>query len=72
MMTYRDFVWFLLSEEDKSSETSLKVYFHCLIKYWFKVADLDGDGVLSFFELEFFYSEQVCLVFIMELFVYIV
>eukprot|EP01086_Lenisia_limosa_P002521 TRINITY_DN1595_c0_g1_i1.p1 TRINITY_DN1595_c0_g1~~TRINITY_DN1595_c0_g1_i1.p1 ORF type:complete len:259 (-),score=41.48 TRINITY_DN1595_c0_g1_i1:39-815(-) len=51
MMTYRDFVWFLLSEEDKSSETSLK--------YWFKVADLDGDGVLSFFELEFFYSEQV-------------
>ncbi|CAM9815390.1 unnamed protein product [Lampetra planeri] len=49
-MSYADFVWFLLSEEDKRTPTS--------IEYWFRCLDLDGDGVLSLYELEHFYSEQ--------------
>ncbi|XP_042529471.1 serine/threonine-protein phosphatase 2A regulatory subunit B'' subunit beta [Dipodomys spectabilis] len=49
-LSYADFVWFLISEEDKRSPTS--------IEYWFRCMDLDGDGVLSMFELEFFYEEQ--------------
>lgn len=28
------------------------------IEYWFRCMDLDGDGVLSLYELEYFYSEQ--------------
>uniref|UniRef100_A0A8C9RBV2 Protein phosphatase 2 regulatory subunit B''beta n=1 Tax=Scleropages formosus TaxID=113540 RepID=A0A8C9RBV2_SCLFO len=49
-MSYADFVWFLISEEDKKSTTS--------IEYWFRCMDLDGDGVLSMYELEYFYQEQ--------------
>ncbi|MEE6470566.1 hypothetical protein FKM82_009002 [Ascaphus truei] len=49
-ITYADFVWFLLSEEDKKTPTS--------IEYWFRCMDLDGDGVLSMYELEYFYEEQ--------------
>lgn len=30
----------------------------CSIEYWFRCMDVDGDGVLSMFELEFFYEEQ--------------
>ena len=37
-MGYEDFVWFIMSEEDKSSEMALD--------YWFKCCDLDGDGCL--------------------------
>lgn len=37
-MGYEDFVWFIISEEDKSSEMALD--------YWFKCCDLDGDGCL--------------------------
>jgi Ca2+-binding EF-hand superfamily protein len=47
-MNYDDFVWFCLSEEDKSSPRS--------IRYWFRVLDLDGDGIISGFELEEFYA----------------
>ncbi|XP_029434215.1 serine/threonine-protein phosphatase 2A regulatory subunit B'' subunit beta [Rhinatrema bivittatum] len=47
---YDDFVWFLISEEDKKTPTS--------IEYWFRCMDLDGDGVLSMYELEYFYEEQ--------------
>ncbi|KAI7820102.1 hypothetical protein BX661DRAFT_173739 [Kickxella alabastrina] len=50
-MTYRDFIWFLLSEIDKSTPPA--------IEYWFRCLDLDGDGVLSVYELEYFYDEQV-------------
>ncbi|CAF1048982.1 unnamed protein product [Rotaria sordida] len=50
-MSYYEFVWFLISEEDKRSPTS--------IEYWFRCMDLDGDGVLSMFELDYFYQEQV-------------
>uniref|UniRef100_A0A6Q2ZAW0 EF-hand domain-containing protein n=1 Tax=Esox lucius TaxID=8010 RepID=A0A6Q2ZAW0_ESOLU len=49
-LSYADFVWFLISEEDKKTETS--------IEYWFRCMDLDGDGVLSMYELEYFYEEQ--------------
>lgn len=49
-ISYADFVWFLLSEEDKTTPTSTE--------YWFRCMDLDGDGALSMFELEFFYEEQ--------------
>ncbi|KAJ1964692.1 Serine/threonine-protein phosphatase 2A regulatory subunit B'' subunit beta [Dipsacomyces acuminosporus] len=50
-MTYRDFVWFLISEIDKTSPTA--------VEYWFRCLDLDGDGVLTVYELEYFYDEQV-------------
>ncbi|XP_028725777.1 serine/threonine-protein phosphatase 2A regulatory subunit B'' subunit alpha isoform X1 [Peromyscus leucopus] len=49
-MSYADFVWFLISEEDKRSPTS--------IEYWFRCMDVDGDGILSMYELEYFYEEQ--------------
>ena len=50
-MSYTEFVWFLLSEEDKRHPTA--------IEYWFRCMDLDGDGVLSMYELEYFYEEQL-------------
>ncbi|KAJ0515810.1 putative EF-hand domain-containing protein [Helianthus annuus] len=50
-MGYEDFVYFILAEEDKSSEPSLE--------YWFKCIDLDGNGVLTRNELQFFYEEQL-------------
>ncbi|XP_061387869.1 serine/threonine-protein phosphatase 2A regulatory subunit B'' subunit beta-like, partial [Musca vetustissima] len=49
-MSYSDFVWFLLSEEDKRTPTA--------IEYWFRCMDIDGDGVISMYELEYFYEEQ--------------
>ncbi|XP_027878068.1 serine/threonine-protein phosphatase 2A regulatory subunit B'' subunit beta isoform X2 [Xiphophorus couchianus] len=49
-LSYADFVWFLISEEDKKTDTS--------IEYWFRCMDLDGDGVLSMYELEYFYDDQ--------------
>ncbi|GMI70401.1 hypothetical protein like AT5G44090 [Hibiscus trionum] len=50
-MGYEDFVYFILSEEDKSSEPGLE--------YWFKCIDLDGNGVLTPNEMQFFYEEQL-------------
>lgn len=49
-MSYLDFIWFMLSEEDKKSTTAIEYWFHCM--------DIDGDGVLSMYELEYFYEEQ--------------
>ncbi|XP_060690255.1 serine/threonine-protein phosphatase 2A regulatory subunit B'' subunit alpha isoform X1 [Hemiscyllium ocellatum] len=49
-MSYADFVWFLLSEEDKKNPTSME--------YWFRAMDIDGDGIVSMYELEYFYEEQ--------------
>ena len=37
-MGYEDFVYFILSEEDKTNNISLD--------YWFKCIDLDCDGCL--------------------------
>lgn len=50
-MNYEDFVWFMLSEEDKSSPRS--------INYWFKVIDLDDNKIITPHEMEYFYEEQV-------------
>lgn len=50
-MGYEDFVYFMLAEEDKSSEPSLE--------YWFRCIDLDGNGVLTRNEMQFFYEEQL-------------
>lgn len=49
-MSYTEFVWFLLAEEDKTHPTA--------IEYWFRCMDIDGDGILSMYELEYFYEEQ--------------
>ncbi|KAG5567391.1 hypothetical protein RHGRI_002816 [Rhododendron griersonianum] len=49
-MAYDDFVYFVLAEEDKSSEPSLE--------YWFKCIDLDGNGVITVNEMQYFYEEQ--------------
>ncbi|CAL1382555.1 unnamed protein product [Linum trigynum] len=50
-MGYEDFVYFILSEEDKSSEPG--------IEFWFNCIDLDGNGVLTSNEMQFFYEEQL-------------
>ncbi|KAF9920734.1 Serine/threonine-protein phosphatase 2A regulatory subunit B'' subunit beta [Linnemannia zychae] len=49
-MTYKGFIWFLLAETDKQTATS--------IEYWFRCMDLDGDGLLTVFELEQLFQEQ--------------
>ena len=49
-MSYEDFVWFMLCEEDKTSDRSLE--------YWFKVVDLDNNGIITAHEMRFFYEEQ--------------
>lgn len=49
-MGYKDFVFFILAENDKQHPTA--------VEYWFRVLDLDGDGILSLYELEKFYEEQ--------------
>lgn len=28
------------------------------IEYWFRCMDLDGDGVLSMYEMDYFYEQQ--------------
>lgn len=75
-ISYADFVWFLISEEDKKTDTrylnalflmqvlvsksvlNLFLVLISSIEYWFRCMDLDGDGVLSMYELEYFYEEQ--------------
>lgn len=80
-LSYADFVWFLISEEDKKTDTRyfdtqpspVSLEHLCVIsnstptsvllsvssiEYWFRCMDLDGDGVLSMYELEYFYEEQ--------------
>ncbi len=51
MMCFEDFLWYILSEEDKTNPTS--------IKYWFKVVDLDDNGIITPSEMEYFYQEQI-------------
>lgn len=50
-MGYSDFVWFLIAEEDKKHTRS--------IEYWFRLMDIDGDGYISMYEMEYFYYEQM-------------
>jgi serine/threonine-protein phosphatase 2A regulatory subunit B'' len=40
----------MISEEDKTSRTS--------VEYWFKVVDLNCDGVITPDEMKYFYDEQ--------------
>jgi len=50
IMLYKDFIWFILSAEDKGTTQA--------IEYWFRCLDLDGDGIISVFEIEQFWIEQ--------------
>lgn len=50
-MTYEDYVYFMLSEEDRGNEHSLR--------YWFACVDLDGDGRIGHMEMRLFYDRQV-------------
>jgi serine/threonine-protein phosphatase 2A regulatory subunit B'' len=49
-MGFEDFMWYLLSEEDKTTRTS--------IEYWFRVVDLDNNGIITPHEMQYFYDEQ--------------
>ncbi|ORC92143.1 protein phosphatase 2 (formerly 2A), regulatory subunit B [Trypanosoma theileri] len=49
-LDFEDFVYFCLSEEDKNSNPA--------VYYWFRVLDVDGDGILSGYELYEFYQEN--------------
>jgi serine/threonine-protein phosphatase 2A regulatory subunit B'' len=49
-MGYEDFIYFMLSEEDKQNPIS--------VKYWFECLDVDGDGHLSTLDMRGFYGVQ--------------
>lgn len=49
-MHYDDFIYFMLSEEDKGNRASLQ--------YWFTCVDTDGDGVVTPSDMRFFYDVQ--------------
>ena len=50
-LSYEDFIFFMLSEEDKSNEVS--------VRYWFTCVDVDGDGKLNNMEMRSFYAVQL-------------
>ncbi|KAG9396852.1 EF-hand domain pair [Carpediemonas membranifera] len=50
MMGFEDFVWFILAEEDKNQLPSQR--------YWFSIADRDGDGFTTPADFEYFFTEQ--------------
>lgn len=50
-MNYLDFVIFLISEVDKNNDVALD--------YWFNVIDIDADGIITTFEIEYFFEESV-------------
>lgn len=50
-MNYQDYVFFMLSEEDKGNVQSLK--------YWFACVDFDGDGKIGHLEMRYFYDIQL-------------
>lgn len=50
-LSYEDFIFFMLSEEDKANEIS--------VKYWFTCVDVDGDGKLNNMEMRSFYAVQL-------------
>ncbi|KPA86359.1 hypothetical protein ABB37_00555 [Leptomonas pyrrhocoris] len=49
-LDFEDFVYFCLSEEDKNSEPA--------VLYWFKVLDVDEDGLLSGYEMMTYFEEN--------------
>ena len=50
-INYEDFIWFCLSEEDKTTNTS--------IEYCFRILDCDSDGIISNYEMELFFNQQL-------------
>ena len=50
-LSYEDFIYFMLSEEDKANEVS--------VRYWFTCVDCDGDGKLNNMEMRSFYAVQL-------------
>ena len=50
-MSYEDFAFFLLAEEDKTNAVS--------VRYWFDCVDLDADGRILPWEMQYFYEEQL-------------
>ncbi len=50
-LTYEDFIFFMLSEEDKANE--------CSVRYWFTCVDVDGDDKLNNMEMRSFYAVQL-------------
>jgi serine/threonine-protein phosphatase 2A regulatory subunit B'' len=50
-LSYEDFIYFMLSEEDKANEVS--------VRYWFTCVDVDGDGCLNNMEMRSFYAVQL-------------
>mmetsp|Transcript_30308 Transcript_30308/g.96703 ORF Transcript_30308/g.96703 Transcript_30308/m.96703 type:complete len:697 (-) Transcript_30308:323-2413(-) len=50
LMDYEDFVFFLLSEEHTGSRTATG--------YWFRLLDVDGDGLITLGDMSYFYEEQ--------------
>uniref|UniRef100_A0A7S2SDD1 Uncharacterized protein n=1 Tax=Rhizochromulina marina TaxID=1034831 RepID=A0A7S2SDD1_9STRA len=49
-MLYEDFVYFMLSEEDKGNRASLE--------YWFTCVDHDADGIITPADMRCFYDVQ--------------
>lgn len=49
-LDFTSFAYFLMSSEDKSNLTA--------INFWYKLCDLDDDGVLSIKEIEYLYDIQ--------------
>eukprot|EP00531_Pseudo-nitzschia_arenysensis_P018125 CAMPEP_0116125158 /NCGR_PEP_ID=MMETSP0329-20121206/5660_1 /TAXON_ID=697910 /ORGANISM="Pseudo-nitzschia arenysensis, Strain B593" /LENGTH=571 /DNA_ID=CAMNT_0003619177 /DNA_START=238 /DNA_END=1953 /DNA_ORIENTATION=- len=50
-LSYEEFIYFMLSEEDKSNEVS--------VRYWFNCVDVDGDSKLNNMEMRSFYAVQL-------------
>lgn len=50
-LSYEDFIYFMLSEEDKANDVS--------VRYWFTCVDVDGDGRLNNMEMRSFYAVQL-------------
>mmetsp|Transcript_16038 Transcript_16038/g.49625 ORF Transcript_16038/g.49625 Transcript_16038/m.49625 type:complete len:330 (-) Transcript_16038:41-1030(-) len=49
-LSYADFVYFMLAEEDKSTDAAMR--------YWFQCVDVDGDGVVDYRDAAYFYDVQ--------------
>jgi serine/threonine-protein phosphatase 2A regulatory subunit B'' len=50
-LSYEDFIYFMLSEEDKANDVS--------VRYWFTCVDVDGDSRLNNMEMRSFYAVQL-------------
>jgi len=50
VMRYDDFIYFMLSEEDKGNAMALK--------FWFDCVDVDGDAVVTSTDMRLFYDTQ--------------